>query len=257
MEAVRLHFPEPHAQALRLTPGTHDIGSCGEGLGPVTEPAQALLRFSMDRRGIWVQVLRDTASIHVNGRQVHQTALLRPGDVVHVDAQALQLAAPSAPPVPEVSAAAHDRGSAPCLALRAHGGRWHGRCFSLERPLLVGSSARADIHLDAPEIDHQHARLQWVCGQLQLNVLGAGADCMVNGHHCREAVLQAGDQVLFGRLHRFVLEAPQRVAGAGAAPDAVPAAGPAPRSLWPLTWLLIAAMALAGLLAGLLLFGEV
>jgi len=206
-----------------------------------------------------MQVLRETARIHLNGRRVHRTALLRCGDVVHVDMHALHLTAASPPPVPGM-VQAHDEGTPdPRLVLRAHGGHHHGRCFNPDRPLLIGSSTRADIQLDAPDIERQHARLQRVCGQVQVEA-SATADCMVNGHHCRTAVLQAGDQVVFGH-QRFVLEAPQQAAGAGDVPTALSPALPSPartvsRPLWPLTWLLLVAMVLAALLAGLLLFGE-
>jgi len=266
MEAVRLHFPEPGAQALRLTAGTHDIGWCGEALGAVPEPAQAVIRFSVDQCGIWMQVVRDAARIHLNGRRVYRTALLRCGDVVHVDAQALQLIASSAPPIPETSVVQREeRASDPRLVLRAHSGHCHGRCFSLDRPLLIGNGPRADIRLDDPDVGVQHARLQRVRGQVLLSHPGADTGSVVNGHRCRSAVLQAGDQVLVGRCQRFVVEAPQwaglDLSSSGDAPSASPKLLPAPRTaprpLWPLTWLLVAAMVLAGLLAGLLLFGEV
>jgi len=215
MNAVRLHFPEPGAQALLLTAGPHDIGWCGETLGPVPEPAQTLIRFSVDQRGIWMQVLQEAARIHVNGRRIYRTALLRCGDVVHVDAQALQLIASSAPQRPETSVAQREeRGRDPRLVLRAHGGDCHGRCFSLDHPLLIGSSQRADVRLLDPDVDAQHARLQQVRGQVLLSHPGSEAGSVVNGHYCREAVLQVGDQVLFGRRQRFVIEAPQR-AGPG------------------------------------------
>jgi len=262
MEAVRLHFPAPGAQTLRLTVGTHDIGWCGESLGAVPEPARALIRLSVDQRGIWMQVAQDAARIHINGRRVYRTALLRCGDVVHVDAQVLQLIASSAPPIPEtLGDQPEERASDPCLVLRAHGGHCHGRCFSLDRPLLVGSGPRADVRLDDPDIGVQHARLQRVRGQVLLSHPGADTGSVVNGHRCRSAVLQAGDQILFGRCHRFVVEVPRRVgpdmSPSGDAPSVPSKLLPAPRPLWPLTWLLVAAMALAGLLAGLLLFGEV
>jgi len=260
MDAVILHFPEPGTQALRLTAGTHDIGWCGETLGVVPEPMRALIRFSVDQRGIWMQVVQDVARIHVNGRRVYRTALLRCGDVVHVDAQSLQLIASSGPqPSGTTVDPPEEEAGDPRLVLRAHGGHCHGRCFSLDRPLLIGSSQRADIRLDDPDVGAQHAHLQRVRGQVLLSHPEGCAGSVVNGHRCRSAVLQAGDQVLFGRCQRFVVEAPQRARGLlpGDVPSASPKLLPAPRPLWPLTWLLVAAMALAGLLAGLLLFGKV
>src|SRR5690606_6349670 len=100
--------------------------------------------------------------------------------------------------------------------------------------------------------------------------LGARDDTLVNGHRVREGLLRAGDQIVFGANHRFVLEAPLSAArttdhsasdaDAGAdpaeiAPPRQPVRSPVASSLRRLPWLLLAAVLLAGALALLLLYG--
>ncbi|PZQ23195.1 MAG: hypothetical protein DI562_19000 [Stenotrophomonas acidaminiphila] len=81
----------------------------------------------------------------------------------------------------------------------------------------------------------------------------------------RDALLVAGDQIVFDAQHRFVLEVPwapsAKLEDAAAIDDAASAsaepaapAKPASSALrWP--WLLLAALLMAGALSALLLFG--
>ncbi|MCY1313426.1 hypothetical protein D9M70_639500 [compost metagenome] len=81
----------------------------------------------------------------------------------------------------------------------------------------------------------------------------------------RDALLVAGDQIVFDAQHRFVLEVPWAPSATvdepalmgetGALPASSEAATPSSSSVlrWP--WLLLAALLMAGALSALLLFG--
>jgi len=258
MDAARLHFPGQDTEPLRLLPGTHLVGWRDERLGAVSGPGQALLTVQVSQRDLWLHVSAHMAPcVHVNGRRVHRIALLRSGDVVHVESAELRLISeprPHAPePVPPYES--HD----PCPLLRGLNGQHHGRCFTLDRPHWIGRGVRADIQIDEPGWGERQLRLERVQDQIILHNPGAGDDALVNGHPLREAVLTAGDQLVLGRRHRFVLEVPQAGARPSPPPDhrTMPQRQPPisrTRGLWPL-WLLAAAAVLAAALAALLLFG--
>jgi len=253
-----LHFPGANTQALRLSEGVHGIGWQDGSLGVVSH-ASARLRLSVSRSAMWMKVSDEATCVHLNGRRIYRIALLRSGDIIHLDHAELRLA--SAPVLSQTQAQPLPgaTGSDPRLVVRALGGPDHGRCFTLNRPLLAGRSANADLRIDDPACAERHAWLERGQGQDQalLRHPGSSDYSLVNGQPRHEAVLTAGDQIAFTPRHRFVIEVPN--APLAHTPRVTPPAPVLPRrrahALRPLLWLLAAAALLATLLAGLLLFG--
>ncbi len=267
MDTLKLRFANPDVAELPLGHGEHGVGRLEPGgeLRPVTEAPD--VRFCVDRRGVWLTVSEGTGGVHVNGRQVLRMAMLRIGDAIFVDGIGMRLVSgrrvPS--PSPELLSAPVQTQGDPRVLVRGVGGRHHGRGFTLDGPLLVGSAADADIRIDEPAFAARHARFELHDDQLLLRDLGSVDGSEVNGEGVRDALLQPGDQVVFDAHHRFVVEAPARAAAATQVHDALHdeahaeldagnAGAPRPSAQrWP--WLLLAAVVLAGLLAALLLFG--
>lgn len=252
-----MRAPGTRFDALPLGTGRHAIGRAGDGsLALLDQPDGARVCFCVDRRGVWLAVGEGMRGVHVNGRPVQRTALLRVGDCVHLDGHEITLVGP----VESAGAArtASPETPDPRVVLRGIGGRHHGRSFTLDRPRLVGSAAEADIRIDDPAFAARHARIGLQDGRVVLRGLDEEA-CVVNGEPRRNAVLQPGDQVVFDARHRFVVEAPLPVLGAMAPPEDQADAGPAaaaPRRHSParrLPWLLLAALLLAAALSALLL----
>lgn len=262
MDTLRLRFAGNDAD-LPLTGGVHGIGRIAGGngaLGPV--PSSPAVAFCVDRRGVWLTVPPETRGVHVNGRPVRRMAMLRVGDAIFVDGTEMRLVAAQPPRQPD--AGFDDSGTEPGdarVVLRGVGGQYHGRSFTLERPRLVGRAPEADIRIDEPAFADRHARLEIHGGEVVLRDLGSAEGSVVNGEAVRDAVLQAGDQVVFDAHHRFVVEAPApaRASRSVEADDPgsleVPALQARGASGMRLPWLLLAALVLAGLLALLLLFG--
>lgn len=261
MDTLRLRF-DPDGNDHPLSVGVHGVGRAREGAGLAPVEASPLVNFCVDRRGVWLTVSEGTRGVHVNGRPVQRMAMLRVGDAVFVDGNGLRLV--SSRPVAQPAGGFGDSTGEPGdvrIVLRGVGGQYHGRCFTLERPRLVGRAQEADIRIDEPAFAERHARLEMLRGEVVLRDLGSAEGSLVNGEPVRDAVLQPGDQVVFDAHHRFVLEAPARVAartphddeaGSDGAGEPGPARG---RSVMHLPWLVLAAAGLAGLLALLLLFG--
>jgi len=257
MDNLRLRFDHGGGEH-PLSVGVHGVGRTGDdGAFGVAVPEPAV-NFCVDRRGVWLTVPEGTRGVHVNGRPVLRMAMLRVGDAVFVDGGGMRLVG-SQPPRQPASGFGDSTGEAGDVrtVLRGVGGHYHGRCFTLERPRLVGRAPEADIRIDEAAFAERHARIEMLRGEVVLRDLGSLDGSQVNGEPVRDAILRPGDQVVFDAHHRFVLEAPSGAPvdhDAPAVPDEAAANGPGTGSMR-LPWLLLAAVLLAGLLALLLLFG--
>jgi hypothetical protein len=272
MEALKLRFTQHGRPELALAPGVHGVGRLGEGadaIGLVDESASPVVRFCVDRRGVWLTVAEGARGVHVNGRQVLRMAMLRLGDAIYVDGVEMLLVSGRAiDPVPaSLQHAALDSPGDPRVVLRGVGGQYHGRSFTLEVPRLVGRAADADIRIDDPAFADRHARLELLDDAILLRDLGSVDGSMVNGVAVRDAIVWPGDQLVFDAHHRFVIEAPARPSPRDerlpafdeqqeteVSPDARQT--PLRRSARRLPWLLLAAVLLAAALSALLLFGS-
>jgi pSer/pThr/pTyr-binding forkhead associated (FHA) protein len=267
VDSLRLRFPDRSYADVLLGPGVHGIGRVpGGGIGPVAQ--DALVQVCVDRRGAWMKIGTGAHGVHVNGRPVRRMAMLRVGDAIYVEGTELLLlgvrsAAVAALPAPTGDAA--DPGPATArVLLRGVGGQHHGRSFTLERPRLVGRGQDCDIRIDDPAFAERHARVEMQGEAVVLRDLGSGEGSVVNGEAVRNAVLQAGDQLLFDAHHRFVVEAPGRPGPREPEPEgaSLPEATPSAEATahissggHRLPWLLLAALLIAAALSALLLFG--
>ncbi|MGY1409291.1 MULTISPECIES: FHA domain-containing protein [unclassified Luteimonas] len=263
MEPVRLRIAGQPRDDRPLSVGMHGIGRTGAGRIEVVEGGGEFpLRLCVDRRGVWLNVEEGAPGVHVNGRQVQRMAMLRAGDAIYVDGVELRLLSAQPAQLPRATDEAGPPDEMPNLrvVLRGVGGRFHGRCFTLERPRLVGRHSDADIRIDDPAFADRHARLELVGEQVVLRDLGSAEGSLVNGEPVRDALLESGDQIVFDGHHRFVVEAPRRrprtaAEDAAAGVDTPLATPPATGRAMRLPWLLLAALGMAALLAALLLFG--
>ena len=266
MDDTKLRFPGTDVAEIPLGAGVHAIGrsAIGDGAIAAVEDAQALVRFCIDRRGVWMTVDEAAGGVHVNGRPVRRMAMLRIGDAVYVDGvEMLLVSGKSVAAVPmRLGNAPMDATVDPRVVLRGVGGRYHGRSFTLERPLLVGRSAEAEVRIDDAAFAERHARIELHGGTVVLRDLGSVEGSMVNGELVRDAVINPGDQIVFDAHNRFVLEAPAHAATHdGSLPalsggaDGMANQQSIGQSARRLPWLLLAALLIAGALSALLLFG--
>lgn len=254
----RLHFPSRDSADVVLSDGLCPVvrHASGQILAGVSAVGMLLLaRFCLDGRGLWLQVSNDRVNVHVNGRPVRRMACLRAGDQVNIEGQDIHVLGrhPLASPALQVPA-----------LLRGQGGSIHGMAFALDRNWVAGSSGQADIVLEDKSLPALYVRIQRQGDLVDLQVLGGGAAVLVNGQPCHQASLLAGDQVQLQAGMRLVLEAPEMLlpaavvaepadTGKPAVADARPSSGNSSRLSW--SWLLLAAIGSAAVLAALLLFG--
>lgn len=265
VEQLRLHFSNRAQPDRPLSMGVHRIVREASGHVGVGDHLQGalLVRICVDRRGLWLQVPTGMRGVHVNGRPVQRMALLRAGDTIYVDGVELLVQASHLPPEPasEPMPAAPD----PRIILRGVGGKYHGRSIPLLRPVLVGRAREAAIRVDDPVFAERHAHLEVQGDRVLLRDLGSADGSLVNGVATREALLVAGDQLVFDPQHRFVVEVPWTRADAPLGETEREPIGPAEAEAPPLRragtvrrwpWLLLAALLLAAALSALLLFGS-
>nr|WP_201745718.1 FHA domain-containing protein [Xylella taiwanensis] len=260
---MQIHFSQQQQPDHALSPGVHRIVRHASGIVAFADDAPGggvvLAQFSLDNRGLWLQVAKGIRGIHVNGRPVRRMAWLRPGDAVYADGVEMLVLGVQAGP-PDDDTATLDGN---CLVLRGVGGRHYGRSFTLETPCIVGQERGVDILIDDPVFAARHAQLERHGDRVLLRDLGSEDGSMVNGCKVRDAWLQAGDQVVFDGQHRFVLESPRFLlspmlgsmpeeVAVPLAPAAVSVLTPHRAARWP--WLLLSALLLAAALSALLWF---
>lgn len=263
---LRLRFPNRQQPDLVLGPGVHAIGRDDLDRPVIVGDAgAAFVQFRVDSRGLWLRVREGEHGLHVNGRPVRRTTLLRAGDAIFVDGNEWLLLGGTPPSAPsEASSPVQEPAGDPRVVLRGLGGRHHGRSVTLDRPRLVGRLPECDIRIDDAAFADRHARLEPHAEGAVLRDLGSHEGSVVNGWPVRHALLRPGDQVVFDS-HRFLVEAPRPGAASGVrapAPQRTDEAAPAPSgndqvlsSVRRVPWLLLAALFLAGSLSLLLLYG--
>ncbi|MGH8082362.1 MAG: FHA domain-containing protein [Lysobacter sp.] len=265
MSALKLRYPNREHSDLSLKPGVHAIGRDAAGRTVLVEDSgAAIAQFTVDRRGVWLQVREGLRGLHVNGRPVKRMAMLRAGDAIFLDGVELLLVADKPDPAPPfgVEIPADSR-----MVVRGVGGIHHGRCYTLEQPKVIGRASDCDIRINEPAFADRHARLEAHAEGVVLRDVGSVDGSVVNGQPVRHALLKPGDQLLLDGQHRFVIEASTRVVSAAealqvqlaqeaAANEARPPRPSAlPSSVRRMPWLLLAAVMMAGLLGLLLLYG--
>lgn len=166
------------------------------------------------RRGILLHVSAG-ASVHVNGREVREFAMLRLGDVIHLG-RATLLLKPERDEVIRVEvpdASAPDpsdpvsRAAASRVVLRGVSGGFFGRSMALQSRVVVGRGKAASIVLEDAGLPDEAVAFEVHGDRVVLRDLGTADGVVVNGVRVRNAILHPGDQIAIEE-HRFVLEAP-------------------------------------------------
>lgn len=274
---MRLTFPHGEHPGLRLQEGEVTIGSAADNriaiAGAGLAPQHA--RIVADRRGLWLHVRPGAAAVHLNARPVRELAMLRLGDVLHLEHVQMLVCADEDEihqrglPANFPPASGAPGNGAPRVVLRGVAGSHFGRSYPVDRPLLIGRGESADIRLDNPAVAERHAQVELEGGRIALRRIG-GQGVRVNGVEVSDCLLAPGDQIVI-EPDRFVVEAPgfdrprtpandlmfvpgSAYLGSDASADPESDAADACRSVavW---WLVAAAAVLAAAITALLVYG--
>ena len=191
-----------------LNPGKHIlIFDAQHGASFTQQPtpdAMILAHFSCNASGLWLCIEQNTQTAYVNGRPIRQIAFLRPGDAVCIGTVHLLLRSQSLAPT-DIHTPTVEQ-SLQVLRLRGLGGKYHGRCFDLDQPCLIGRHENARVSIDDPTIALHHARITVRSGTPEIAVCSLDYEFVLNGHSRQHALLSSGDQLMFSERYRFLVE---------------------------------------------------
>lgn len=220
---MRLSFPNGEHDDFLAGAGDTSMGGADDNTivlksgGVATHHA----RLSIGDRGIVLTILDPQARTHVNTRPVREKAILRLGDIVSLDTVQFVLkpdhdsvirtvipAVQSLTPTPPSSTSVGALRINPArVLLRGLSGPQFGKLVSVRGKLVVGSGPEADLVLDEQGLAPRQASIETAGDSIYLRGLNGEWSGWVNGVKVRDAIVHAGDQIVFGR-NRFVVEAP-------------------------------------------------
>lgn len=215
---MRISFPNGEHTDVAIGGGELSLGAAAgnDVVLPVEGVAPRHARIGYDaQRGILLRVAAAGSAVHVNGRQIHEFALLRLGDVVSLGRAQLLLKPEHdesiVVEVPQQGAANVSdpsvRAATSRVVLRGVAGGFFGRSVSLQSRVLIGRGEDCQIRLDDAELPEQAVSFEVHGDRVVLRDLGTPDGVVVNGVVVRSAILHPGDQIAID-VHRFVLEAP-------------------------------------------------
>ncbi len=232
----------------------------GKGWRHVADGEAPVIDIQIDAiRGLWLSVCEGNGGLHVNGRLVRRLMRVCPGDSLYYGQSEVWLGclesrhAHTLPALPEEGR----RQPLPAPLLRGLCGSQHGQAFTLLPSRRIGTEGVL------PESGRQAADIAEIYqaeGAVWLRMCNAGQLCRVNAEMLSQARLEPGDQIVFAPSQRYLVEAsvpaplesePQEQAAASPVSPPEPPVESARSALW----LVLAALGMAALLAGLLLFG--
>lgn len=220
---MRLSFPNGEHEDILIGAGDTSMGGADDNTIVLKSAGIAThhARLMVDDRGIVLTIVDPQSRTHVNMRPVREKALLRLGDIVSLDTVQFVLkpdddgvirtvipAVQSLNPVPPADSAVGGLRINPArVLLRGLGGPQFGKIVSVRGQLVLGRGPDADLILDEQGLAARHASIETAGESIYLRALNGVESGWVNGVKVRDAIIHAGDQIVFGR-NRFLVEAP-------------------------------------------------
>ncbi len=210
---MRLSFANGEHADFVLDGGVVSLGNAhGNTLVlPALDVAPWHARFTVDPRGIVLEVLDPSARTHVNARPVRERALLRYGDLVCLGRVPIAVKSDRddliGTSIPE-DAAGQGAATQPArVVLRGVSGNHYGKSLAVNPRLVVGSAPTCDLVIAGPRVAQRHAVVENIGDAIWVRDLGSVDGTVVNGIQVRNAIVHSGDQIAFGDSH-FIVEAP-------------------------------------------------
>lgn len=159
---------------------------------------------------LWLEALAASSAypVHVNGRRIHELALIQAGDELQFPGLSLRVSS-AEPPLLNKIAADKPINFADRVLVRVWTGREAGKGYALVNSLCIGRSALSEIRIDDPALAERHVLIQRHGNDILVKNLSPLLEMRVQGFVCTEALLLPG--AFFSiEQHRFQLQSPWR-----------------------------------------------
>ena len=265
---MKLVFPNGEHKQIELSPGINLIGSGADCNIVLAEKGiaekHAMITISGDGAMIGVD---DASNItRVNGQLVAARTMIKSGDALLFASVLCQVAGDTEasgrpPPVAKKEADEDDSGRTqirmavslplkPKFVLRGVSGSTFGKNFPLVGTTMIGRHSDCDICLPADEVSRKHAKLQVTVDGLFVEDLDSANGTFVNSKRVRRSKLEPGDELKLDTV-RFLVQVPGSDAGTSDAATIERPIDQEPESSSVKKWLVIGAVLVVLVLAGL------
>jgi pSer/pThr/pTyr-binding forkhead associated (FHA) protein len=219
-EAMKLIFPNGEHEPVVLDEGVMRVGSASDCTLVLSGAGVALHHGEIethDGQSV-VRALDATAATVINGRQIKQETVLKPGDLLLFGRVGCRISSdrvaattkppPSAPAKAEKEdAMTRVRQTLPKFMLRGVSGATFGKTFALTGSMVIGRQHDSDIPVPAEEISRHHARLQVSADGVLVEDLNSANGTFINDKRVQNGLLRPGEELRLDTV-RFMLVAP-------------------------------------------------
>lgn len=186
---------------------------------PAVPGAAVQWRLFQQAHSLWLEALTANPGypVHVNGRRIHELALIQAGDELQFPGLSLRVSS-AEPPLLNKIAADKPINFADRVLIRVWTGREAGKGYALVNSLCIGRSALSEIRIDDPALAERHVLIQRHGNDILVKNLSPLLEMRVQGFVCTEALLLPG--AFFSiEQHRFQLQSPWQDNQNSDAPD--------------------------------------
>ena len=201
---MRLFLHTPDQKTISIDKPVLSLGSdpAADVYLPYSQLAPIHCRIVSDDSATWV-INPDAHAVHVNGRRISSTALIRVGDELHFDTVAVKVCCQQVPTA-EKSQSVKAVNFSERVLLRVLTGAESGKAYALVNSLCIGRSAISEIQVDDAALAERQILIQRQGNDVLIKNLSPVLEMQIDGWICDEAILKPGSQLNIEQ-HRFML----------------------------------------------------
>lgn len=213
---MKLVFAAGEHAPVMLVEETVVIGAGADADVVLAQPGIAPRHAQIERQGARVQLVPCAEPVKLNGRVLHNSIVIKPGDTLEFAGVRCRVVSTAADAPHNEDRSTRMRDALPRYVLRGVSGPTFGRSFGVSGTLTMGRQSDCDVCIPIGEISRRHAQVKPGNDGVLVEDLDSANGTYINGKRVRTGTLHPGQELALDTV-RFLLLAPGADATAGAA----------------------------------------